>query len=202
MDGVLVDARDWHFRALNQALSLFGFEISENDHLATFDGLPTRTKLQILSDTAGLPRGLHGIISELKQDFTMREAYLHCRPEFHIINTLLSLHECGLALGCASNSVRLSVETFLQMSELAPFFSVVLSNEDVQNPKPHPEIYLRGMQLLGFEPEETLIVEDNEHGAQAATASGAHLLKVTSPRDVTADLLHHQIHLIGNRPHD
>lgn len=42
MDGVLVDAKDWHYEALNQALSLFGMEISRYDHLVTYDGLPTK----------------------------------------------------------------------------------------------------------------------------------------------------------------
>lgn len=42
MDGVLIDAKDWHYEALNRALRLFGFEISRYDHLTTYDGLPTK----------------------------------------------------------------------------------------------------------------------------------------------------------------
>ena len=49
MDGVLVDAKDWHYEALNKSLSLFGLQISRYDHLHTFDGLPTRDKLKIIS---------------------------------------------------------------------------------------------------------------------------------------------------------
>ena len=60
MDGVLIDAREWHYVALNRALALFGMEISRADHLTTFDGLPTRRKLEILSTTENLPRELHG----------------------------------------------------------------------------------------------------------------------------------------------
>lgn len=45
MDGVLIDAKDWHYEALNDALRLFGVEISRYDHLHTFDGLPTKVKL-------------------------------------------------------------------------------------------------------------------------------------------------------------
>ena len=50
MDGVLIDAKDWHYEALNRALNLFGFKISQESHLTTFDGLPTREKLKILSE--------------------------------------------------------------------------------------------------------------------------------------------------------
>ena len=49
MDGVLIDAKDWHYEALNKALGLFGMEINRYDHLNTFDGLPTKVKLQMLS---------------------------------------------------------------------------------------------------------------------------------------------------------
>ena len=55
MDGVLIDAREWHYDALNQALNHFGFHISLESHLSTFDGLPTRKKLEILSKSVNLP---------------------------------------------------------------------------------------------------------------------------------------------------
>jgi beta-phosphoglucomutase-like phosphatase (HAD superfamily) len=49
MDGVLIEAKDWHYEALNRALNLFGFEISRYQHLTTYNGLPTRKKLEMLS---------------------------------------------------------------------------------------------------------------------------------------------------------
>ena len=45
MDGVLIDAKEWHYEALNRALGLFGYGISRYDHLSRYDGLPTRRKL-------------------------------------------------------------------------------------------------------------------------------------------------------------
>ena len=45
MDGVLIEAKDWHYEALNRALGLFGFGISRYEHLTTYDGLPTRCTL-------------------------------------------------------------------------------------------------------------------------------------------------------------
>jgi beta-phosphoglucomutase-like phosphatase (HAD superfamily) len=65
MDGVLIDAKEWHYEALNRALTVYGFGISRHDHLATYDGLPTNTKLEILSREQGLPRSLHGVIYRL-----------------------------------------------------------------------------------------------------------------------------------------
>ena len=47
MDGVLIDAKEWHYEAFNKAINLFGLQISRYDHLRTFDGLPTKEKLKI-----------------------------------------------------------------------------------------------------------------------------------------------------------
>ena len=83
MDGVLIEAKDWHYEALNQALELFGFKISRYDHLVTFDGLPTRKKLEILSLEKGLPDGLHKFINHMKQIYTMEHVYMKCKPLFN-----------------------------------------------------------------------------------------------------------------------
>ena len=58
MDGVLIDAKEWHYEALNNALQLFGYKISREDHLATFDGLPTREKLRLLTEQDGFFLGV------------------------------------------------------------------------------------------------------------------------------------------------
>jgi beta-phosphoglucomutase len=76
MDGVLIDAKDWHYEALNDALGLFGYNISRADHLSTFDGLPTRRKLEMLTQERGLPKGLHGFINDLKQQYTVDQVFL------------------------------------------------------------------------------------------------------------------------------
>ena len=81
MDGVLIDATNWHYEALNEALHPFGYSISMELHLERFNGLSTKKKLQILSTEYGLPLELHGLISEIKQDRTQRIAYQKCFPD-------------------------------------------------------------------------------------------------------------------------
>jgi hypothetical protein len=53
LDGVLVDATEWHYEALNHALGLFGFDITRYEHLSSYNGLPTRRKLEMLSVEKG-----------------------------------------------------------------------------------------------------------------------------------------------------
>lgn len=185
MDGVLIDARDWHFEALNRALRLFGLEISRYDHLTTFDGLPTRRKLELLSLQYHLPERLHDFINQMKQKYTLEIAEAHCRPRFNQQFALARLQATGYRMAVASNSVRRSIEIMLGRADLSRYFEFFLSNEDVERPKPDPEIYQAAIARLGVDPMETLIVEDNQHGIRAATASGAHVLRVRDVTDVT-----------------
>ena len=184
MDGVLIDAKEWHYEALNKALRLFGFEISRYDHLVTFDGLPTSKKLEILTLQRGLPRGLHQFINQMKQIYTMEYVYLKCKPKFVHEYALSKLKSEGYGLAVASNSIRHSVDVMMEKADLKKYLDFFLSNEDVKKPKPDPEIYLTAIKKFNLKPEECLIVEDNFNGIKAAEASGAGVLKVNTVYDV------------------
>lgn len=184
MDGVLIDAKEWHYEALNKALALFGFAISRQEHLSTYDGLPTRKKLEMLSVEKDLPAGLHEFINHMKQIYTLQIANMKCSPQFIHEYALSRLKSDGYRLGVASNSVKDSVELMMKKSHLTPWLDVMLSNQDVKKSKPAPDIYLKAAELLNLRPDECLVVEDNQHGIAAATAAGTHILAVDSVTDV------------------
>jgi len=184
MDGVLIDAKDWHYEALNKALALFGFSISRYDHLVTYDGLPTKKKLEMLTMERGLPKGLHHFINELKQIYTMEMIFQKCKPVFYHEYALSRLKAEGYRLAVASNSIRQTVELMMEKSNLSRYMDLMLSNQDVSKPKPDPEIYNTAIARLGLKPEECLIVEDNQNGIKAAQASGANVMIVNSVEDV------------------
>lgn len=197
MDGVLIDAREWHFIALNKALAHFGYEISLESHLTTFDGLPTGVKLKMLNKTEGLPSGLHKLINELKQQYTLQLSYTHCTPKINHLMTLSKLKSEGLKIAVCSNSIRKTVETMMSLSGLENYLDLLLSNEDVVKPKPSPEIYLKAMSHFNLEPHECLILEDNENGIMAARESGAFVLEIDKPESVTYGLVQNEISLIN-----
>jgi len=187
MDGVLIDAKDWHYDALNKALIKFGMEISRLDHLTTYDGLSTGQKLKILSKVNNLPESLHSFINELKQQYTMDIVYQSCKPMFQHQYALGQLKSEGYKLAVASNSIRNSVSVMMDKSKLIDYLEFYLSNQDVSKAKPDPEIYNAAISKLGLLPNECVIVEDNENGLKAARASGAYVLKVETVNDVTYD---------------
>lgn len=183
MDGVLIDAKEWHYDALNRALNVFGEKIQRWEHKSTFDGLSTKNKLELLSKHGRIPKGLQKFLNELKQKYTMEISLTHCRPNFVHQYAFSKLKEEGFKLAVASNSVRNTVRTMMDLSALMPFLDFYLSNEDVKKPKPAPDIYLNALQRLELEPNEVLILEDNKHGLEAARAAKCNILEVKTVED-------------------
>ena len=184
MDGVLIDAKEWHYEALNKALGLFGYEISRYDHLETYDGLPTSKKLEMLTMEKGMPQKLHTFINSLKQQYTVDKIFTDCHPMFHHEYALSSLKAEGYHIAVASNSIRKTVELMMEKSNLLPYLDFFLSNQDVTKSKPDPEIYHTAVSRLGLEPQECLVVEDNRNGIQAAKTAGTHVMEVNTVYDV------------------
>lgn len=191
LDGVLVDAKEIHYQALNRALGKH-FAITPDEHRNIYDGRKTRDKLEMLTATKKLPVELHDEIFDKKQSITVQ--MMHELP----INTCAlelfrKLEDAGYAIGVCSNSIRRTVLTALSKSGLIEYCSVILSNEDVKNSKPHPEIYWKAMSMMGCLPEETMIIEDSPPGLLAAVRSRASYIRVVSPQEVTVENLLHQI---------
>ena len=184
LDGVLIDAKEIHYRALNIALG--DYAISEDEHRNQYDGRKTREKLNLLSDRKGLPKEFHDKIFDEKQKYTM-QLMQDLRPIEEIKTLFIELEEKDYLIGVCSNSIRRTVLTALAKTQLIEHCSVILSNEDVHNSKPHPEIYWKAMSMMKCLPEETLIVEDSPPGLLAAERSRARYIRVDNPYDVTRD---------------
>lgn len=187
MDGVLIDAKDWHYEALNKALDIFGIKIDYEDHLRHFDGIPTRDKLKILAERHFLPAEIHPLINTLKQKYTIELTITKCKPNFTNEYALSKLKAEGYKIAVCSNSIRSTIDLMMEKSSLSPFIDLIVSNQDVTKGKPSPEMYLKAMERLRIKPSEALICEDNENGIKAALASGGNLLKIGTIEDTNFD---------------
>lgn len=199
MDGVLIDAKEWHYEALNKSLNILGYSISRYDHLVLYDGLPTKQKLEMLSKERGLPKKLHTFINTVKQKYTMELVHSNCKPIFQHEYALSKLKSNGYKIACASNSIRNSIDIMLKKSDLYDYMDIIYSAEDVVNPKPDPEIYIKSIESLKLKPNNCLILEDNEHGILAAKASGAHVLVIKNIDEVNLQNIEEKIKEISQR---
>lgn len=199
LDGVLVDARELHYEAMNSALREHGqLEISRDEHLSTYDGLPTRKKLRMLTEKKGLPSSLHQSVWATKQKKTI-QLIDKMQPDYRMIDILKKLREEGYKIFVASNSVKVTIKMMLIRRGLIEFVDEIFSNEDVNKPKPNPEIYLRCMLKGEVSPKETLVIEDSHVGRKAALESGAHLCPVSDMDDVTFEKISEYIVVAENK---
>jgi len=188
LDGVLVNMPDGHYEALNKALSLFGATIGKDEHHSYFNGLPTIKKIEELEKQKRLPGGLKEVINSIKQKYTKEIIQKYCTPDYSKIILLKELKNKGYLLACCSNSIRETLHLMLKSANIFELFDIVVGNDEVQNPKPHPEIYLSTFEKLGVKPEECIIVEDAPNGIASAKASGARVIEVRGIEDVNLAL--------------
>jgi HAD superfamily hydrolase (TIGR01509 family) len=188
LDGVLVEAKNIHFESLNEALGPL-YSIEWNEHLSKYDGLKTNQKLEMLTKEKRLPTKMYKQVWDEKQRLTLEKLH-NLNSSTHLQNCMKSLVDEGYKIACCSNSIRKTVLTVLSKLGIIEYFDLILSNEDVKNSKPHPEIYWKAISIMGYLPEETLIVEDSPFGLLAANRSKSHVMRVESPKDVTYDNIH------------
>ena len=183
LDGVLIESKEIHYKALNAALPA-NYRITYEEHLSTYDGLPTKKKLDMLTLEKDLPLDLHMEIASEKARQTMNILFDSIKPRMEFTKIFMALKNAGYKIALASNAVKSTVETALDCLELRKYFDVIYSNQDVDKPKPHFEMYFKIMLDLNSKPGETLILEDSHIGRQAVMDAGCHLLPVIDSYDV------------------
>ena len=189
LDGVLVDACDWHYEALNRALKeVANYTISTEDHEKTYNGIPTLKKLSILENLGIVRRSDFQKISNLKQQYTAEVINDFCTESISKIEMLKMLKDKGYKLACVTNSIRKTTELMLMKTGIRKYFDVVITNEDTANNKPHPEQYIKALVLLNTVPENAIIVEDSPKGLEAARSTGSRVLQVRNATEVTQEL--------------
>lgn len=189
LDGVLVDACEWHYEALNRALwDVAGVKIEREEHETIYNGLPTKRKLQSLVDIGRIQASDVDKISSLKQTYTTDTINQLARPD----PVKIELHEfvtqyVGIPIVCVTNSIRSTAKLMLERTGQLRYMNFVVSNEDVRYPKPRAEGYITSMVRLSVLPHQALIIEDSDTGIHAAIESCANLVRVQNATQVTKE---------------
>jgi len=189
LDGVLVDACNWHYEALNRALKeVANYTISEEDHFNTYNGLPTRRKLHALVELGIIREDDFESISELKQQYTVEVINEFCTQSISKIALMQMLKAEGYKIACVTNCIRKTATLMLEKTGILDYLDILIPNEDTYYNKPHPEPYIKGLVMLNALPEDAIIVEDSPKGLEAARQTGCKVLEVKNATEVTKDL--------------
>lgn len=193
LDGVLVDFASLHERAFISAWNNCcpGYTIDHAFHLLYLEARSTRAKIDICCKIFSYMAPADRIFAE-KQALTDR--LLDTEPVYPATTrAILWAKAAGYKLAVCSNSIRSTVMKSLRRLALADVFDVVLSNEDVERPKPSPEIYLKAMGQLGVAASDCIIFEDSAVGRAAAAAAlsqeQGRVIPIVNAQDMTQELL-------------
>jgi len=195
LDGVITDTKEIHYRTLNDAIAEVDtkYVITEHEHVTKYDGLKTITKLNMLTKEKGLPQDSHKQIYDKKQKLTLAE-FAHIVPDENILSMFKKLKDEGYTLGCCTNCIRRTALVALAKTGVIEYLDVIITNDDIKNPKPHPEIYWKAMSMMSCLPEETLIIEDSPQGLLSAHRSKASVLRVKNSKDLEYSKIFSKLH--------
>ena len=186
LDGVLINSKNIHFESLNRALShnKLKYQISYEDHLKSFDGLPTSKKLEILNKKKLVPKRLNKKIKLKKNQLTrklLKENLTFDKKIYSLFQKLSKKYKIGIA----TNAIEETLQIAIKKLRIGKFVKFSISTENIKNSKPHPEIYLRSIVSLNSKPKNTLVLEDSHNGRISAKEAGARLMPIKSLEDVT-----------------
>lgn len=182
LDGVLVTTEHNHFIAWKNTADILGipFDEEDNEQLKGISRVDSLKKI--------LEMGKKTISEEMFNDLLIKknEFYLNSIKEINQSNLLpgvLSLLQTANfnGLKCAVGSSSKNARFILSKLQIENYFSVIVDGNDVSFPKPHPEVFIRGAELMGLIPSECIVFEDAQSGVQAAKAGGFTAIGVGNP---------------------
>ncbi len=171
MDGTLVDSRALHWESWREALAADGVAVTEAQFLATFG----RRNDAILAGWLGkgaTPERIRRIGDAKEAAYRRLVAEQGLSPLPGVAEWVRRLAAAGWRQAVASSAPRLNVEVVLRVIGLEPHFQALVAAEDVRHGKPDPEVFLTAAARLGVAPERCIVVEDIEHGIEAAHRAG------------------------------
>ncbi|MCI8513347.1 MAG: HAD family phosphatase [Lachnospiraceae bacterium] len=188
MDGTLIDSEPVHCRAYQMTLAPMGFSIQYED----FASLLGATRPVILAKIHEM-FGMFPISDEeFERTVQMRKDEINQNEGYPLVagvrEMLERMQKAGYRLAVASSSPQPYIENVITTLSLGGFFDLLISGENVANPKPAPDIFQKAAEKLGLTPSECLVVEDSHNGILAANRAGMASVAFLNPHSAGQDV--------------
>ena len=187
MDGVIVDTEPLHRKAYHQMFNDVNIEVNE-DLYASFTGQSTINICKRLVDhfslnetpehLVGLKRKHFKYLFENDAGLTLIDGVLERIKDYHANN---------ITLVVASSASMPNINRIFDRFELNQYFKAKFSGADLENSKPHPEIFIKAAESTGFNKSECIVIEDSTNGIKAANAAGIFCIGFKSPHSTRQD---------------
>lgn len=186
MDGVLVDSEPLHFEAHKKALENFGVTLTLNDYM----DFGVAKGDENLYEKAAQKYGVvidEDKISEIKKQI-YKEIFAHNGEIIDGVKETLAELFVKYDLAIVSSGAKDVVRYVLEKSELFEYFKFIVTGDDVKNVKPHPDVYLKAMELAGVNGDECVAIEDSQSGVEAAKNAGIRCIAIPNNFTKNQDL--------------
>jgi beta-phosphoglucomutase-like phosphatase (HAD superfamily) len=170
LDGTLADTMPFHFKGWRMACQKFGADID-----TAFLRKHTGTPGWIIADEIIKKCNLDGSVT-IEQ--IMAEKIIEFYKEQHLVKPINAVVDIVkkyhgiLPMAIGTGGHREAVERTLEVTGLSKYFDIVITANDVENFKPHPETFLKCAALMKIDPEFIEVFEDGDLGLEAALTAG------------------------------
>ena len=183
MDGVVIDSEPLHERAGRMAFAHYNLEI-DDEIFEAFKGKTDRGIVTYVLDQNGTPAvGIDEVLQMKRQNYASLIDDL--QPVQGVLNFLASVAE-KYRMALTTSASRRNKELAFQKFNLHKFFEVVITSNDITNPKPHPEPYLVTLEQLDLPADVCVVIEDSTNGVKSAVAAGCTVVGITTSFDQEA----------------
>ncbi len=188
MDGVIIDSEPMHARAAVLALKEYNVDVTL-EYLISFIGTTTYKMCQRMIEDFEINNvSVEDLVeanNRMKKKLLAEEGYTEVPYVTDLIQNLNSNH---LKLAIASSSSEEAIERVMDSFHIRSCFQGYVSGNQVQNPKPSPDIFQEAAKMLGVSPNECIVIEDSSHGVSAAKAAGMVCIGYFNPNSGQQDL--------------
>ena len=174
MDGTLANTMPTHFVAWSRSMAEHGIEFSEERFYA-LGGVPAPVIIEMLAEEQGKTIDAQAVADAKEALFL--ELLDDVQPVLPV-KAIAEFHREHIPMAIATGSPRWVAEKILKTLGIRDWFAAVVGAEDVANPKPAPDTYLRAAELIGIDPQRCHAFEDTELGLQAARNAGMQVVDI------------------------
>lgn len=197
MDGVLLDSEPMHQEIIYEVFQLKGIPF-DKAYIQTLTGMSAFPMWEKVKHNAQRSESVEELIKFHRDYFFKRLPEVKVPLVPHVKDVLEKFKNEGKHLSLASSSGRKLIDIFTQQTNIAHYFEVIMSGDDVQYSKPNPEIFLKVAQWYGLPATQFTVIEDSTNGVKAAKSAGMQCVGFQNPlsggQDLSqADLLIHSM---------
>lgn len=174
LDGTLMLTQEFHYEAFHAVFEKHGMPYTIDDDMYKYAGMGSGSIFPAVFADHGVTLTKEEVEEMSSEKKELYWKIVHERPIELVRGVegfLQRMHEAGYPMCIASGNKPEAIEYLLERTGIRYFFSRIVTNKDVARPKPHPDIFLKGAEVIGVEPGRCVVFEDAVNGVEAAGAA-------------------------------